>query len=367
MTSLHSTNGYLSQSDSKRSILGGNRFADRNLTVSNPAIESRRKRRTVSTQAPPVNPTTVNPTTRKYSTFAELLADLKVSGRLRDVEITYALAVDIIQNGHCINRKSSPTKIDNFARDLANGDWNNELIKAMNVLLLNDDYRFSDGQHRLKGIQAAHDEHGKDVSIVVDISVVHSMLGEDENTPRSLASHIDLQGMDGALIAPALQAMYRQTFQIGGSITELMRFFGREEYRALLSKGADQVRGWLEEAKAKKYKPFIKGSELCVYRTMSVRSNSGEGAEQKIDGFLRQLATGDDSNANVAALLEILESESKTRTKTQEQSMIQAVIRQSVEGFALTPIQIQRLLKKKKAARDKKKANGKVAAEKVAA
>lgn len=60
------------------------------------------------------------------------------------------------------------------ARDLANDDWNKELVKGMNVLFLNDDYRFSDGQHRLKGIQHAHDDHGKDVSITVDISIVHS-------------------------------------------------------------------------------------------------------------------------------------------------------------------------------------------------
>jgi hypothetical protein len=161
-----------------------------------------------------------------YPTFLALVTDLKKTRRLRDVRIDYPLVLDILAKGQCLNRKTNTGKIAHMAKALTNGHWNRDCLGTFDVLIEKGGVpRFADGQHRLLAIkQAVEVLNTPDAHLVVDISVVESLLGQDEGTPRSVRDHLEIQGFDGVLIAPALTALYRSILGTSGTNTEYLGF-----------------------------------------------------------------------------------------------------------------------------------------------
>jgi hypothetical protein len=286
-----------------------------------------------------------------YATFDALAAALLKADndRLRDVRITVALARDIVANGNCINRKFQPSKASGFARDIASGSWNRKKLNTCDVKVEDGRARWADGQHRTKGLIEAADVLGAvDAYIDVDISLVDSLLGQDEGTSRTVRDHLEIMGLDGPLIAPALTKLFRQVAKRGGTNTEYIKFFEQDDNAALLKETADQVRRWMAEAKAEGVKMAIKPAELAITRAVSLRGNAGPGVEQKIDDILRDMALGTASFPNVASLLEFFDANADATKAGKKLDLLKNVVTATLNNITLTPQQIARQTKKAK-------------------
>jgi hypothetical protein len=294
-----------------------------------------------------------------YPTFDALAADLlkTENGRLRDVRIDVSLARDIVANGNCINRKFSPSKAAGYARDIESGAWNRRKLNTCDVKVEDGRARWADGQHRIKGLIIAADDLGAtDPYIDVDISLVDSLLGQDEGTPRTVRDHLEIMGLDGALIAPALKELFRQAAKRGGTITEYIRFFEKDDNQALLKQTAEQVRAWFAEAKTEGVKSPVKPTELAITRARSLRGNGGPGVEQKIDDILHDMALGAAKFANVASLLEFFDDNADATKPKKKLDLMANVVTATLNNIALTPAQIARQTKKVKRVVKAKKA-----------
>jgi hypothetical protein len=288
-------------------------------------------------------------TLKQYQSFDALASDLIKSenGRLRDVRITVPLARDIIANGNCINRRFSPSKASGYARDIESGAWNRKKLNTCDVKVEEGRARWADGQHRIKGLIEAADVLGAtDAYLDVDVSLVDSLLGQDEGTPRTVRDHLEIMGLDGVLIAPALTKLFRQAANRGGTITEYIRFFEKDDIQALLKQTADQVRRWLAEAKADGVKSPVKATELAITRATSLRGNAGPGVEQRIDEILHDLALGAATNPNVASLLEFFDDNADATKPGKKLALLASVVTATLNNISLTPAQIARQTKK---------------------
>ena len=298
--------------------------------------------------------------TLSYQSFADLAADLIQSenGRLRDVRIDVPLARDIVANGNCINRRFSPSKAAGYARDIESGAWNRKKLNTCDVKVEEGRARWADGQHRIKGLIEAADELGAtDPYIDVDISLVDSLLGQDEGTPRTVRDHLEIMGLDGALIAPALRELFRQAAKRSGTNTEYIRFFENEDNHTLLTQTAAHVRRWILEAKTEGVKSPVKPTELAITRARSLRGNGGPGVEEKIDDILHDMALGAARFANVASLLEFFDDNADATKPKKKLDLMANVVTATLNNISLTSAQIARQTKKaKRVARAKKAA-----------
>jgi hypothetical protein len=242
--------------------------------------------------------------------------------RLRDVEITPALATEILETMNLKNRGGSTAHVGRLARALSSGKWNRELGGTVAFYA---DQNLADGGHRLRAIVKAG------VGITVDvIPGITSVLGQDEGFARSVADYLQMRRVnDYRTVAHVLKGIYRHADEGAGTpgVSDYLEFYGNPDVEAFVNQCVTKSAEWLDDVP--KPKQVLRHATLALCRAVAVRVNNVPA--DTVDQYLSDLVHGGPTHKQIEKLYDALEAKSE---KALGQAGRMREVLSQVEAFA---------------------------------
>ncbi len=138
------------------------------------------------------------------------------------------------------NRHIRKKKVEQYARDMANGDW----TESNDAISLDEDGKLLNGQHRLSAIVA----HGKPVELLVARGLPRgSQLSMDSGVPRQFGDHLKMSG--GMPNATSYASLSRQMFLLESDVHQSGQV-SRAEQQGWLEQNADDAHSAVAASRA---------------------------------------------------------------------------------------------------------------------
>lgn len=173
----------------------------------------------------------------EFSSHTQLMEALR--GLAHDECISVALTPQLaesIQAFHPINRRLRPGGLAKLTREVESGSWHP--LKGTPVTFLPDG-SMSNGQHRC----CVAVQTGKTFNVLMGI--VGDTLGMDEGTPRTLADHLGLRGLEETEAFLAAMVTKAITKQLAPTNRDFLDIFEKNE--SLVMESVRKTRSWLED------------------------------------------------------------------------------------------------------------------------
>jgi hypothetical protein len=234
---------------------------------------------------------------------AEALKALLARGeRLRDVEITPALATEILETMNLKNRGGSTAHVGRLARALTSGKWNKELG---GTVAFYTDQNLADGGHRLRAVVKSG------VAITVDIIPnITTLLGQDEGYARSVSDYLSMSKVpDAKTVAHVLKGIFRHADEGEGTpgVSDYLDFYANSDVAAFVNQCVAKSTEWLTEIP--KPRQVLRHSTLALCRAVAVRVNNLPA--DTVDQYLADLVNGGPTHQQISKLYDALEAKSE--------------------------------------------------------